>query len=140
MKKIVRLTENDLTRLVKKVLQEQLLKDAKTFAKVILTPLEGRQIMFDVKDKSPQSWGCRFGGHTRGDFRNFVQLDFLCGKDENTPLRHMIHNYGTKISSKGTSKLSKKGYELLSKHCGCNSYVKTSNDNIPSDTDTGSFV
>jgi hypothetical protein len=123
-----------------KPISEQLLADAKPFAKVILTLLKGGQIMFDVKTKAPQSWGCVFEGHTRGEFAKFVKLDFMCGKDENTPLRYMIHNYGTKISSTGTSKLSKKGYDLLSKHCGCNSYVKTKDDNIPSNSDTNSFV
>ena len=98
MKKIVRITDNDLTRLVKKVLEEQLLKDTKTFAKVILTPMEGPPVMFDVKTKTPQSWGCVFQGQTR-DSKKFVKLEFMCGKNENTPLRHMIHNYGTKISS-----------------------------------------
>jgi hypothetical protein len=122
-----------------KLISEQLLADVKPFAKVILTPLEGAPIMFDVKTKKPQSWGCLFEGQTR-DSKKFVKLEFMCGKDENTPLKHMILNYGVKIPSKGTSKLSKKGYDLLSKHCGCNSYVKTTDDNIPSNSDTNSFV
>jgi hypothetical protein len=57
MKKVVRLTENDITRIIKKVISEQ--EEPRPLLKKIITKLKGlsdEQIRYNLKNDLPWDW------------------------------------------------------------------------------------
>jgi hypothetical protein len=130
MKKVIRLTETDLTNLVKRVIEEQ---NSQIIAKVRLTPEgdESLPLNLDIVNKKTKTWGCEFEGRSGN---TNVKLNFICGKDENTPLGYTSTGSVFKSGLPGKGKLTKQGHDMLSKKCGCDAYVKSSG------SDTGSYV
>jgi hypothetical protein len=130
MKKVIRLTETDLTNLVKRVIEEQ---NSQIIAKVRLTPEGGEKLPLnlDIVNKKTKTWGCEFEGRSG---KATVKLNFVCGKDENTPLGYSLTNGILKSGIPMEGKLTKQGHDMLSKKCGCDAYVKSSG------SDTSSYV
>jgi len=130
MKKVIRLTETDLTNLVKRVIEEQ---NSQIMAKVRLSPIGGDNLPLnlDITDKKTKTWGCEFEGRSG---KAVVKLNFVCGKDENTPLGYSLTNNILKSGTPMKGKLSKEGHDMLSLKCGCDAYVKSTN------TTTNSYV
>jgi hypothetical protein len=106
MAKIIRLTESDLTRLVRRVIQEQKLEKLPNVIKIRV----GNDLT-DLDTIIKDSQGCYFQGSHRGSNKNFDKtgVKYFC----NVPKQV---NNDTPISDAAD--------KLLSDACGCSEYVK----------------
>lgn len=118
MKKIIRLTESDLNRIVRKVLNEQ-------NEKKINPPLQikvrryVKELMMDYRSVEMEPTGCIFNGYLRGEdipalHRNFFECQTNKLFDGETS-----HSKELNISQQAT--------KLFRTHCGCDNYVKNNN-------------
>ena len=119
MTKIVKLTEQDLIRLVNRVINEQPMGTSST----IKINLNGDMCDVDPKPEK-KSWGCAFFYRKRGE-QGQRQLNFDCADG--------------RISMGGNSgmilKASPQAKDLLKKACGCSSYVSN-----PSNQSTSNYI
>ena len=106
MKKIIRLTESDLNKIVRRVLNEQTLEKLPNVIKIIVG-----EDMVDLSTIIKNAKGCLFQGSHRGSNKNFdnMSVHYYCGIPKKI-------NHNTPISDKAD--------KLLNDACGCSEYVK----------------
>ena len=115
MGKIVRLTEQDLIRLVNRVINEQPMGTSST----IKIKLNGDMCDVDPKPVK-KSWGCAFFYSERGE-QGRSQLNFVCADGK-------ITAGGGERNAGMILKASPQAKDLLKKACGCSSYVSNSSN------------
>ena len=129
MKKIVRLTESDLVRLVKKVIKEQdynNIPNAKIsklgFKRIdkigIWGQFQGEKAMWDVFAKKEGMQGCQFLAMARsGD--DVRVIDFKCLNPTNLEMHRVVKEKVWPVI------ISKEAGNRLINSCGCKDYVRT---------------
>ena len=115
MGKTVKLTEQDLIRLVNRVINEQPMGSSLT----IKIKLNGDMCDVDSKPEK-KSWGCAFFYSERGE-QGRSQLNFVCADGK-------ITAGGGERNSGMILKASPQAKDLLKKACGCSSYVSNSSN------------
>lgn len=102
----VRLTESDLNRIVRRVLNEQTLEKLPNVIKIIVG-----EDMVDLSTIIKNAKGCLFQGARRGSDKNFehMSVHYYCGTPKEV-------NRGVEISDAAD--------KLLNDACGCSEYVK----------------
>ena len=116
MTKIVKLTEQDLIRLVNRVINEQPMGTPST----IKIKLNGDMCDVDPKPVK-KSWGCAFLYRERGEEGGQRQLNFVCADGK-------ITAGGGERNAGMILKASPQAKDLLKKACGCSSYASNSSN------------
>lgn len=120
MKKIIRLTEADLTRIVKRVLAEQKerVNIVPSIKIKISSPLKPGEIMMEYTEMEQGPSGCLFYGSRRGTAQNMVEGDHYFECSTNKLFKEEEKQTQFRISNE-----AKNQFRM---HCGCDEYVKGS--------------
>jgi len=153
MKKIITLTESELIKLVKRVIEEQqyTLKPIKI---KLIDDKTKQTLLFNIFDKSERDNGCSFYGKFRGGYDKILQATFpqFAGGDE-YELEFECYPMGTYLSNNDirirrregvqvdssklpTMRITDTGKGILQKRCGCNKYASTSDKSPESSSET----
>ena len=116
MKKVVRLTESDLVRLVNKVLLEQ-----NNGLQKLKSPLQIKlgygQTLVDVTEIKKNNYGCDFK-YVKRDGKDGYEFSLQCKGNAFIQYKQPMED----------GALSEKAKSMLRQACGCDSYVSNSSD------------